>query len=204
MSATTRVLVVDDDHELTRSLQGQLRHLGYDVAAVVHDGLEAVEACRLHEPDLVLMDIELPGLDGLSASQDIVHNLKIPVIILTAYGKDAMIEQAVQIGVANYIIKPITSESLHAIISVTLERERQLQERERQLQDSLRLLEDRKKIERAKGILTKYNHISEDEAYRQIQQASQRRKVKMAILAESIIEAHALLASFEADPADQT
>ena len=100
MNRPFRVLIADDEKPVAAGLQGQLESLGYDVVAVVNDGHHAIEVCRRALPDVVLMDIEMPGLDGLSAARQIVRDPGTPVIILTAHGHPNLIDQAVEDGVA--------------------------------------------------------------------------------------------------------
>jgi len=109
MNRPFRVLIADDEKPVAAGLQGQLESLGYDVMAVVNDGHHAIEVCRRSLPDVVLMDIEMPGLDGLSAARQIVRDPGTPVVILTAHGHPNLIDQAVEDGVVYYLLKPVTS-----------------------------------------------------------------------------------------------
>src|SRR5947209_17716591 len=113
MNRPFRVLSADDEKPVAAGLQGQLETLGYDVVAVVNDGHHAIEVCRRSLPDVVLMDIEMPGLDGLSAARQIVRDPGTPVVILTAHGHPNLIDQAVEDGVPYSLLKPVTSPSLH-------------------------------------------------------------------------------------------
>jgi len=193
MNRPFRILVADDEKPVAAGLQGQLDALGYDVVAVVHDGHHAIEVCRRTLPDLVLMDIEMPGLDGLSAARQIARDPGTPVIILTAHGHPNLIEQAVEGGVVHYLLKPVTSPSLHAAIQVAVARARET----KTLRDNVNTLEltlrERKLIERAKGILMTRRNMSEPEAFRFLQRQSQDRRMPMAKLAESIVQADELL-----------
>jgi two-component system, response regulator PdtaR len=195
MNRPFKILVADDERPVAAGLQGQLDALGYDVVAVVHDGHHAIEVCRRTLPDLVLMDIEMPGLDGLSAARQIARDPGTPVIILTAHGHPNLIEQAVEGGVVHYLLKPVTSPSLHAAIQVAVARSREV----KSLRDNVDALEltlrERKIIERAKGILMARRHMSEPEAFRFLQRQSQDRRMPMAKLADSIVQADELLES---------
>ena len=188
-----KVLVADDEKPVAAGLQGQLEALGYDVVAVVDDGHRAIEVCRRTLPDVVLMDIEMPGLDGLSAARQIARDPGTPVVIITAHGHPNLIDQAVEDGVVHYLLKPVTSPSLHAAIQMGVARAREL----KTLRDSVTSLEDtlreRKLIERAKGILMSSRGLSEPEAFRLLQRQSQDRRMAMAKLADSIIQAYELL-----------
>ncbi len=200
MSHAYRVLIADDERPVAAGIQGQLDSLGYDVVAVVHDGQHAIEICRRTHPDVVLMDVEMPGLDGLSAARQIARDPGTPVIILTAHGHPNLIDQAVEDGVVYYLVKPITSRSLHAALQVSVARAREL----KSLRESVNTLEltlrERKYIEKAKGILMTRRGLSETEAGHFLQQQSRDRGMLMVKLAESIIHADELLESPAAVP----
>ncbi len=193
MNRPMKILVADDEKPVAAGLQGQLDALGYDVVAVVHDGHHAIEVCRRTLPDLVLMDIEMPGLDGLSAARQIARDPGTPVVILTAHGHPNLIEQAVEGGVVHYLLKPVTSPSLHAAIQVAIARSRET----RSLRENVLILEqtikERKLIERAKGILMDRKKMTEPEAFKYLQRESQNRRMPMARLAEAIVQADELL-----------
>ena len=193
MNRPIRILVADDEKPVAAGIKGQLDALGYDVVAVVHDGHHAIEMCRRTLPDLVLMDIEMPGLDGLSAACQVANDPGTPVIILTAHGHPNLIDQAVEGGVVTYLLKPVTSPSLHAAIQVAVARSREV----KTLRDSVNTLEltlrERKLIERAKGILMTRRSMSEPEAFRFLQRTSQDKRMPMAKLAEAIVQTDELL-----------
>jgi len=195
MNRPFQVLIADDEKPVAAGLQAQLESLGYEVVALVSDGHHAIEVCRRLLPDVVIMDIEMPGLDGLSAARQIVRDPGTPVVILTAHGHANLIDQAVEDGVLYYLLKPVTSPSLHAAIQVAVARAREI----KALKDNVNTLEmtlrERKLIERAKGILMNRRNLSESEAFRLLQRQSQDRRMAMAKLAESIVQADELLES---------
>ncbi len=200
MNRLCKVLIADDEKPVAAGLQGQLEALGYDVVAVVDDGQRAVEVCRRTLPDVVMMDIEMPRLDGLSAARQIAQDPGTPVIILTAHGHPNLVDQAVQDGVIQYLLKPVTSPSLHAAIQTAVARAREV----KSLRESVNALEltlrERKLIERAKGILMTRRNLNEPEAFRFLQRQSQDRRMPMAKLAESIVQADELLESPPSTP----
>ena len=200
MNRLCKILIADDENPVAAGLQGQLEALGYDVVASVDDGHRAIEVCRRTLPDVVLMDIEMPVLDGLSAARQIAQDPGTPVIILTAHGHPNLIDQAVQDGVIQYLLKPVTAPSLHAAIQTALAQAREI----RSLRESVSALEltlrERKLIERAKGILMTRRGLSEPEAFRLLQRQSQDRRMPMAKLAESIVQADELLESPQHGP----
>ncbi len=195
MNRPYRVLIADDEKPVAMGLQGQLESLGYDVVTVVHDGHHAIEVCRRTLPDVVIMDIEMPGLDGLSAARQIVNDPGTPVIVLTAHGHPNLIDQAVEDGVLYYLLKPVTSPSLHAALQVAVARAREIKDLRENVNNLESNLKERKLIERAKGILMNRRNLSESEAFRLLQRQSQDRRMAMAKLAESIVQADELLES---------
>jgi AmiR/NasT family two-component response regulator len=195
MNRPYKVLIADDEKPVAAGLQAQLETLGYDVIAVVHDGQHAIEVCRRSLPDVVLMDIEMPGLDGLTAARQIVRDPGTPVIILTAHGHANLIDQAVEDGVLYYLLKPVTSPSLHAALQVAVARAREIRALRENVDTLESTLRERKIIERAKGILMHRRNLSEAEAFRLLQRQSQDRRMPMSKLAESIVQADELLES---------
>ena len=166
MTRPYRVLIADDEKPVAVGLQNQLESLGYDVVAVVNDGQRAIEMCRRSLPDAVFLDIEMPGLDGLSAARQIAVDPGTPVIILTAHGHPNLIDQAVEDGVISYLLKPATNPSLHAAVQVAVARARELKALQDDVDQLKSTLRERKLIERAKGILMSRRHLSESEAFR--------------------------------------
>jgi AmiR/NasT family two-component response regulator len=202
MSRPYRVLIADDERPVAAGLQRQLESLGYDVLAVVDDGQRAIDVCRRGLPDLVLMDVEMPGMDGLTAARQIARDPGTPVIILTAHGHPDLVEQAIQDGVIHYLLKPVTSPSLHAAIQVALARAGELKALRESVTSLELTLRDRKMIERAKGILMSRRGLTEPEAFRLLQRRSQDQRMPMSKLAESIIQAEDLLESPVARPGE--
>jgi response regulator NasT len=189
MARLCRVLIADDERPVASGLQGQLDALGYDVVAVVDDGNRAVDFCRRTLPDVVIMDIEMPGMDGLSAARQIAQEPGTPVIILTAHGHPNLVDQAVQGGVIQYLLKPVTSPALHAAIQTALAKSQELSVLREEVTDLENTLRERKLIERAKGILMSRRNMNEQEAFRFLQRQSQDKRMPMAKLAESIVQA---------------
>lgn len=187
-----RVLIADDERKVATSLQEMLEHLGHDVVSSVEDGQRAIEACRRHLPDIVLMDIEMRGLDGLSAARQIAEDPGTPVIILTAHGEPELVEAAIEDGAIQYLLKPVTGPALHAAMRMSLTKHQEmrgLREHAEALETTLR---ERKIVEKAKGILMSRRGISEQEAFKFLQRQSQDKRMPMIKLAESIVQANDL------------
>src|SRR6185437_10369107 len=153
MTRPYRVVIADDEKPVAVGLQNQLESLGYDVVSVVNDGQRAIEMCRRTLPDVAFLDIEMPGLDGLTAARQIAVDPGTPVIILTAHGHPNLIDQAIEDGVASYLLKPVTTSSLHAALQVAVARAREIQHLRENVNTLELTLRERKLIERAKGIL---------------------------------------------------
>jgi AmiR/NasT family two-component response regulator len=189
MNRSCKVLIADDERPVALGLQGQLEALGYDVVAVVDDGHRAIDVCRRTLPDVVMMDIEMPGLDGLTAARQIAQDPGTPVIILTAHGHPNLVDQAVQGGVIQYLLKPVTSPALHAAIQTAVAQAREVNALRKEVNALEMTLRERKLIERAKGILMARRNLTEPEAFRFLQRQSQDKRMPMAKLAESIVQA---------------
>ena len=189
MNRLCKILVADDERPVAAGLQGQLESMGYDVVAVANDGQRAVDLCRRTLPDVVLLDIEMPGMDGLTAARQIAQDPGTPVIILTAHGHPNLVDQAIQGGVVQYLMKPVTSPALHAAVQTALAQHEKLKSERARADEAESSLRERKLIERAKGILMTRRNMSEPEAFRFLQRQSQDKRMPMSKLAESIIQA---------------
>ncbi len=198
MGRLCRILIADDERSVAAGLQGQLDALGYSVVGVVDDGQRAVELCRRALPDVVLMDIEMPGMDGLEAARQIAQDPGTPVIILSAHSHPNLVEQAVQEGVVQYLLKPVTSPALHAAIQTAVAQATEVSELRKEVTALETTLRERKLIERAKGILMSRRNMTEQEAFRFLQRQSQDKRMPMVKLAESIVQADEF---FEPPPA---
>jgi AmiR/NasT family two-component response regulator len=188
-----RAIVCEDEPLTSSSLAKHLEELGYEVAARPRDGLEAVAAAVAHEPELVLMDIRMPELDGLEAARRILEKLTTTIVVITAYVTDEFVDRAARVGVAGYLVKPVSFDQLRVAVQVATEGVRRLDQARANAELATRRLADRKVIERAKGILMEYRGYSEQEAYRTLQKRSQNERRPMAELAQEIVEAHEAL-----------
>jgi len=170
-------------------MQRQIRALGYRVVATAETGRRAVEMARTHEPDLVLMDIAMPGLDGISAAREILAIRAVPIVIVTGHADPELVERAAAAGVFTYLLKPVNQRDLDAAIQMARARFDELQTLRRQVRDLTEALEVRKVVEQAKGILMKRLQVTEAEAFRRLQRraASQRRSIRE--VAEAVLEA---------------
>lgn len=182
-------IVVTDDEPITRmDLSEILKEEGYDVVGQASDGFDAVELCRKVRPDLVLMDVKMPILDGIKASKVIINeNLALSVVLLTAYSGIEFIEQAKEVGVMGYIVKPINSKNLIPTIEIAISKGKEIKRINENVEKLNDQLEARKLIERAKGILMDKDKICDHEAYNKIRKLSMDKSSSMKKIAHAII-----------------
>jgi two-component system, response regulator PdtaR len=188
-----RILIADDESIRLMSLRKQLAALGHRVIAEASNGQEAVALAETAQPDLAILDIKMPIVDGIDAAQQITRARPIPIILLTAYNEAELVERAAQANIAAYLMKPVAEEDLLPAITLALIRFRQFEALRREVSDLREALETRKLIERAKGILMRRLNLSEDEAFRRLQKQSQDSNRKLAEVAEAIVMADRLL-----------
>ena len=182
-----RVLVADDEEPVRTALARLLESLGHEVVAQARDGREAVTLAAETKPDLVLLDIRMPLCDGLEAAKAIMEREAIPIIIVTAYTDETLIEQAAAIGVFNYLVKPITRERLAAGIGTARARFADFKLLSAEVGSLQHALEARKLIERAKGMLMRDMGVGEQEAYRWLKRASSLSNRPMAEVARRLV-----------------
>jgi len=186
----TRVVIADDESIIRMDLKEMLTHLGYLVVGEAGDGLSAVHMARELRPDLIIMDIKMPGLDGLSAAKTLTEEQIAPVLLLTAYSQRELIDGAREAGVVAYLVKPFREAELVPAIEIALARFAEFQELRQEVESLRDALETRKLVERAKGILMQAQSLSEAEAFRKIQQISMNTRKPMREVASAILLAH--------------
>jgi AmiR/NasT family two-component response regulator len=190
---TLRILVADDESIRLLSLRRQLAALGHQVVAEASTGDEAVTLARSALPDLAILDIKMPVMDGIEAAEQITQARPIPIILLTAYDEAQLVERAAQANISAYLMKPVAEEDLLPAITLALARFRQFQALRQEVADLREALDARKTIERAKGILMRRLNLSEEEAFRRLQKQSQDSNRKLAQVAEAIVVADQFL-----------
>jgi len=188
-----RILIADDESIRLMSLRVQLTALGHKVVAEASNGEEAVALAATTQPDLAILDIKMPVMDGIEAAERIAQDRPIPIILLTAYSETQLVERAAQANISAYLMKPVSEEDLLPAITLALTRFRDFQASRQEIANLRAALEARKKIERAKGILMRRMNLGEAEAYRRMQQQSQESNRKLVQIAEAIITADQLL-----------
>lgn len=183
-----RVVVAEDESLIRLDIAEILRENGFDVVGEAADGEEAVRLVQSTEPDVVVMDVKMPKLDGISAAEKIYQERLAPVVLLTAFSQRELVERASEAGVLAYVVKPFTRESLLPSIEIAIARFEQLIQLEGEIADLADRFETRKLVDRAKGILNEKMGLSEPEAFRWIQKASMDRRLTMQDVAKTIIE----------------
>jgi len=187
----TRVIVADDESIIRMDLREMLTNLGYLVVGEAGDGRSAVNLARELRPDVVIMDIKMPGgIDGIDAAKILTEERIAPVVLLTAYSQRELVERAKEAGVVGYIVKPFRESDLVPAIEVALARFAEFQALEKEVGDLKEALETRKLVDRAKGILMDTQGLTEAEAFRRIQKMSMDTRKPMKEVAEAIILAH--------------
>lgn len=195
-----KVLVVEDEGLVAAGLKRQLEGIGHQVVGLGKDGREAVALASELKPDLIIMDIRIPGIDGIEAARTILAHEAIPIVFLTAYPDQDFVRRAGEAGAMAYLLKPVNNTSLRSTIEVALARFQELDALRREVSDLKEALETRKVVEQAKGILMKRLQLSEAEAFRRLQQRSRSNRTSLKEVAWAILRAEELLAPFEEIP----
>lgn len=182
-----RIIIADDEAVIRMGLRAMLEERGYAVVGEAAEGRRAVDLVEKLRPDLVFLDIKMPGLDGLAAAEQLIAAHRVPVIILTAYGDRALIDRAREAGVMGYLMKPLREADLEPAIQVALARYRDLQALAEEVTDLQDALETRKLVERAKAALMQRLGLSDEEAYRRIQAASRTARRPMKDVAREVL-----------------
>ncbi len=187
-------VVIAEDEILTRTIiRARLEKLGHTVIAEAGDGIQAVEAARVHRPDVVIMDIKMPNLDGIEAARKIMDDAPCALLFLSSFNEDELVEQATATGALAYMMKPFRKEDLGPALEVAIRRFRMIQSQGKEIDELKETLETRKLIERAKGILMDRHSMSEEEAFKRIHFQARNQNKKMREIAQSIITAADLI-----------
>lgn len=183
-----RVIVAEDESLIRIDIVETLRDHGFEVVAEAADGEKAVALAEELRPDLVVMDVKMPLMDGISAAEILTKKKIAPVVLLTAFSQRELVERASEAGALAYVVKPFTPNDLIPAIDIALGRFAQIQALEDEVADLAERLETRKILDRAKGILNNTMGLTEPEAFRWIQKASMDRRLTMKEVAETVIE----------------
>ncbi len=185
-----RVVIAEDEALIRMDLAEMLQEEGYDVVAEAGDGETAVKLAQEHRPDLVILDVKMPVLDGISAAERIAEERVAPVLILTAFSQRELVERAREAGAMAYLVKPFSKSDLVPAIEMAVSRYAEIISLEAEVADLADRLETRKLVDRAKGILQTSFGMSEPDAFRWIQKTSMDKRVTMRDVAELVIAEH--------------
>ncbi len=189
MEKCLKIIVADDEALIRLDLKEMLADAGHEIIAEASNGQEAVNLAEELHPDLVIMDVKMPVMDGLQAASMIAEKDIAPVILLTAYSQQDIVAKATEAGVIAYLVKPIREEQLFPAMEVAVNRFNEWKKLSQELYELKESLETRKLVDRAKGILMAAHGFTEQEAYRKMQQFSMAKRITLKKLAESIIAA---------------
>ncbi len=185
-----RVVIADDESIIRMDLREMLSHLGYDVVGEAADGRTALELTEKLRPDLVILDIKMPEMDGIDAAEYIAERRLAPVVLLTAYSERHLVERARVAGVSGYLVKPFRESELTPVIELALARFNDVQELKQEVDQLKDALETRKLIERAKGILMEVHGLKEADAFSRMRRTSMDNRKSMREVAEAILLTH--------------
>jgi AmiR/NasT family two-component response regulator len=182
-----RILVAEDETIIRLDLRDLLVRAGYEVCAEARDGEEAVALARSERPDLAIMDVKMPKLDGIDAARRILEERPIPIVMLTAYGQEEIVSRAVEAGVFGYLVKPFREQDLLPAIQAARARHEELQALREEAESLADALAARKSIERAKGLLMEKEGLSEADAFARLRKASQVSGRPLKVIAEAVV-----------------
>lgn len=183
----TRVIIADDESVIRADLREMLTNLNYLVVGEVGDGRSAVNLARELKPDVVIMDIKMPDMDGIEAAKAMTQEKIAPVLLLTAYAQRDLVDRAKEAGVVGYLVKPFREQEIVPAIEIALARFGEFRELEKEVGDLNETLETRKVVDRAKGILMDSQGLTEQEAFRKIQKMSMNTRKPMKEIAQAIV-----------------
>lgn len=190
VSTRWRIIIADDESLIRLDLREMLTHLGYEVIGEAGDGRTAVDLAKRLLPDLLIMDIRMPELDGISAAEELTRERIAPVVLVTAYSDQELVERAREAGVVGYVVKPFREAELMPVIELSRARFEEFRTLEREVGGLKDALESRKVVERAKGVLMETHGMRESEAFHRIRKTSMDARKSMREVAEAILLAH--------------
>jgi two-component system, response regulator PdtaR len=182
-----RILIAEDETIIRLDLRDLLERSGFEVCAEAKDGQDAVELARREQPDLAILDVKMPRLDGIEAARQILDERPIPIVMLTAYGQDELVARAVEAGVFGYLVKPFREQDLLPAIHTARARHDELAALREEADSLTEALAARKTIERAKGLLMEKEGLSERDAFARLRKASQVSGRPLKIVAEAVV-----------------
>jgi two-component system, response regulator PdtaR len=182
-----RVLIAEDETIIRLDLRALLEGAGHEVCGEARDGVEAVDLARSEQPDLAILDVKMPRLDGIEAARRILGERPIPIVMLTAYGQAELVNRAVEAGVFGYLVKPFRESDLLPAIATARARHEELETLRDETESLAEALAARKTIERAKGLLMEKEGLTEQEAFARLRKASQISGRPLEVVAEAVV-----------------
>ncbi len=182
-----RILIAEDETIIRLDLRTLLEGAGFDVCAEARDGVEAVELAASEQPDLAVLDVKMPRLDGIEAARQILEERAIPIVMLTAYGQEELVSRAVEAGVFGYLVKPFRETDLLPAIRAARARHEEFAALREEADSLAEALAARKVIERAKGLLMEREGLSEQDAFARLRKASQVSGRPLQVVAEAVV-----------------
>jgi len=182
-----RILIAEDETIIRLDLRDLLQRAGFEICAEARDGVEAVELARAERPDLAVLDVKMPRLDGIEAARRILAERPIPVVMLTAYGQEELVSRAVEAGVFGYLVKPFREQDLLPAIQAARARHEELTALREEADSLSEALAARKAIERAKGLLMAKESLTEEQAFARLRRASQASGRPLKVVAEAVV-----------------
>src|SRR5579871_4532838 len=182
-----RILIAEDETIIRLDLRQLLERAGYEVVAEAKDGEEAVALAGAEEPELAILDVKMPKLDGIEAARRILEERPVPIVMLTAYGQAELVSRAVEAGVFGYLVKPFREQDLLPAIAAARARHEELQALRAEAESLADALAARKVIERAKGLLMTKEGLSEQDAFARLRKASQASGRPLRVIAEAVV-----------------
>lgn len=186
---TAKIVVIDDEPIIRMDIKEMLEAENYHVVAEGKNGEEAVELAYKHKPDMIIMDVKMPVMDGIKASEIIRKFSDSSILLLTAYSQKELVQEAKGAGVTAYLVKPVSEEDLIPAVEIALSQREKMISLKQDVLEMKEKMEERKLVEKAKGRLMKQFSLSEDEAFKWIRNESMKRRVSLTKLAEQILQA---------------
>lgn len=188
MTENYRIVIADDEALICMDLREMLEEAGHTVVGVGSDGVEALELVKANKPDLAILDVQMSRLDGIQAAKMIAHDNLAPVVLLTAFGDEDVVEKAKKSMVFGYVMKPVEEKALFPAIQIAVAQFRQKNDMVNRVKEMERELASRKIVDRAKGLLMDFYKMPEEEAYRRMQQTSMKRGISLAEVAQKVVK----------------
>lgn len=188
MNEAIRAVVVEDETLIRLDIIETLKDAGFDVVAEGSNGEEAIELAAEHEPDLIVMDVKMPGMDGLTAAERINNNQRCAIVMLTAFSQKEIVDRAKEVGAMAFVVKPFTPADLIPAVEIAISRHQEILSLEAEVSSLADQFETRKRVDRAKGLLQEEMGLTEPEAFRWIQKTSMDRRLTMREVADAVID----------------